>query len=105
MSGNESAGRTGGWIGRPVPRVEDDRLLRGDGRYVDDIDLPGAVEAAVLRSPHAHARIDSADVRAALEAPSPSGPAPTSPTCPPSSTGRSCAPRPASPNSSAPAWP
>ncbi|MFI7385627.1 xanthine dehydrogenase family protein molybdopterin-binding subunit [Streptomyces sp. NPDC049813] len=59
----------GGWIGRPVPRVEDDRLLRGEGRYVDDIDLPGAAEAAVLRSPHAHARITAVDVRAARTAP------------------------------------
>ncbi|MFS0691556.1 xanthine dehydrogenase family protein molybdopterin-binding subunit [Streptomyces nitrosporeus] len=59
----------GGWIGRPVPRVEDDRLLRGRGRYVDDIALPGALEAAFLRSPHAHARIDSVDVSAALAAP------------------------------------
>ncbi|WP_328633965.1 xanthine dehydrogenase family protein molybdopterin-binding subunit [Streptomyces sp. NBC_00356] len=57
------------WIGRPVPRVEDDRLLRGNGRYVDDIELPGAAEAAVLRSPHAHARIESVDVTAALDAP------------------------------------
>lgn len=57
------------WIGRPVPRVEDDRLLRGNGRYVDDINLPGALEAAVLRSPHAHARIESVDVEAAVEAP------------------------------------
>ncbi|MFF5897862.1 xanthine dehydrogenase family protein molybdopterin-binding subunit [Streptomyces argenteolus] len=57
------------WIGRAVPRVEDDRLLRGDGRYVDDIALPGGVEAAFLRSPHAHARIESIDVKAALEAP------------------------------------
>ncbi|WP_425835874.1 xanthine dehydrogenase family protein molybdopterin-binding subunit [Streptomyces fractus] len=60
---------TAPWIGRPVPRVEDDRLLRGNGRYVDDIELPGAAEAAVLRSPHAHARIESVDVSAALEAP------------------------------------
>ncbi|MCX4515100.1 xanthine dehydrogenase family protein molybdopterin-binding subunit [Streptomyces sp. NBC_01619] len=59
----------GGWIGRSVPRVEDDRLLRGNGRYVDDIALPGAVEAAFLRSPHAHARIESVDVTAALAAP------------------------------------
>lgn len=57
------------WIGRPVPRVEDDRLLRGNGRYVDDVDLPGAAEAAVLRSPHAHARVESVDATAALEAP------------------------------------
>ncbi|WP_328946010.1 xanthine dehydrogenase family protein molybdopterin-binding subunit [Streptomyces sp. NBC_00250] len=59
----------GGWIGRSVPRVEDDRLLRGNGRYVDDIALPGAVEAAFLRSPHAHARIESIDVTTALAAP------------------------------------
>ncbi|WP_329124715.1 xanthine dehydrogenase family protein molybdopterin-binding subunit [Streptomyces sp. NBC_01353] len=59
----------GSWIGRSVPRVEDDRLLRGNGRYVDDIALPGAVEAAFLRSPHAHARIASVDVTAALAAP------------------------------------
>ncbi|MFD4902644.1 xanthine dehydrogenase family protein molybdopterin-binding subunit, partial [Streptomyces sp. NPDC058411] len=59
----------GNWIGRSVPRVEDDRLLRCNGRYVDDIALPGAVEAAFLRSPHAHARIESIDVKAALEAP------------------------------------
>ncbi|MFF1837156.1 xanthine dehydrogenase family protein molybdopterin-binding subunit [Streptomyces sp. NPDC058231] len=59
----------GNWIGRSVPRVEDDRLLRGNGRYVDDIDLPGSVEAAFLRSPHAHARIESVDVSAALAAP------------------------------------
>ncbi|MFI0968229.1 xanthine dehydrogenase family protein molybdopterin-binding subunit [Streptomyces sp. NPDC021080] len=60
---------SGNWIGRPVPRVEDDRLLRGHGRYVDDIALPGAVEAAFLRSPHAHARIASVDATAALAAP------------------------------------
>lgn len=60
---------SGSWIGRPVRRVEDDRLLRGNGRYVDDIALPGAVEAAFLRSRHAHARIESVDVSAALAAP------------------------------------
>ncbi|MFJ2088956.1 xanthine dehydrogenase family protein molybdopterin-binding subunit [Streptomyces sp. NPDC087901] len=60
---------SGSWIGRSVPRVEDDRLLRGNGRYVDDVALPGAVEAAFLRSPHAHARIESVDVTAALAAP------------------------------------
>lgn len=62
-------GAGGGWLGRSVPRVEDDRLLRGGGRYTDDIALPGAVEAAFLRSPHAHARIESVDVSAALAAP------------------------------------
>ncbi|MEU1471753.1 xanthine dehydrogenase family protein molybdopterin-binding subunit [Streptomyces sp. NPDC005761] len=68
-SGNDNSDGAGRWIGRSVPRVEDDRLLRGNGRYVDDVALPGAVEAAFLRSPHAHARIESIDVTAALTAP------------------------------------
>jgi carbon-monoxide dehydrogenase large subunit len=50
------------YFGASVPRREDPRLLRGDGRYVDDIKLPGMLHAAFLRSPHAHARI--ADIRA-----------------------------------------
>ncbi len=49
-------------VGRAVPRVEDERLLRGNGRYVDDIAPPGGLEAAFLRSPHAHARIVAIDV-------------------------------------------
>ncbi|MFE5484451.1 xanthine dehydrogenase family protein molybdopterin-binding subunit [Streptomyces sp. NPDC056527] len=71
MSHDSDPARSGdsGWIGRSVLRVEDDRLLRGNGRYVDDIALPGAVEAAFLRSPHAHARLESVDVTAALAAP------------------------------------
>ena len=59
----------GGPIGRSVPRVEDERLLRGLGRYVDDLDLPGGCEAAFLRSSLAHARIVSIDVSAARAAP------------------------------------
>ena len=55
-------------IGQKVPRVEDDRLLRGQGRYVDDV-LPGALELAVLRSPHAHARIVDIDVSEVLDVP------------------------------------
>jgi carbon-monoxide dehydrogenase large subunit len=55
-----------GLIGRSVPRVEDERLLRGEGRYVDDLHPPGALEAAFLRSAHAHARIVSIDASAAL---------------------------------------
>ncbi|MBB1159006.1 MULTISPECIES: xanthine dehydrogenase family protein molybdopterin-binding subunit [Amycolatopsis] len=58
-----------GWIGRPMARVEDDRLLRGQGRYVDDLALPRSLEAAFLRSPEAHARLVSVDVSAALAAP------------------------------------
>ena len=56
------------WFGAPVQRVEDERLLRGKGRYTDDID-EGALECAFVRSPYAHARITSVDVVAAREAP------------------------------------
>ena len=47
--------------GRPLRRFEDERLLRGEGAFVDDMQLPGMLHAAVLRSPHAHARIRSVD--------------------------------------------
>ncbi len=53
-------------VGEGVRRVEDERLLRGQGRYVDDV-LPGALEVAVVRSPHAHARIVAIDVDAVLD--------------------------------------
>ncbi len=67
--GPDAGAEPTGWIGRPVLRVEDERLLRGQGRYVDDIALPGAAEAAFLRSPHAHARITSVDADAARALP------------------------------------
>jgi carbon-monoxide dehydrogenase large subunit len=54
------------WFGAPVQRIEDPRLLRGQGIYVDDIDLPGMLHAAVLRSPYARARLKSIDTSAAL---------------------------------------
>ena len=44
-------------IGASVRRVEDERFLRGEGRYVADLNLPFMAEAFVLRSPHPHARI------------------------------------------------
>ena len=56
------------WFGAPVQRVEDDRLLRGKGRFTDDID-EGALECAFVRSPYAHARITSIDVSAARAVP------------------------------------
>src|SRR5262245_33702742 len=56
-------------VGQGVSRFEDPRLVRGGGRYVDDIKLPGMAHAAVLRSPHAHAKIKSFDVAAAKVAP------------------------------------
>src|SRR5499426_1739662 len=56
-------------IGQSVSRFEDPRLLRGGGRYVGDIVLPGMVFGYVLRSPHAHARIRSIDASRAKAAP------------------------------------
>jgi carbon-monoxide dehydrogenase large subunit len=53
-------------FGDPIPRVEDDRLLRGDGQYLDDLGHD-ALEIALVRSPHAHARIVDIDVDAALD--------------------------------------
>jgi carbon-monoxide dehydrogenase large subunit len=50
-------------------RVEDDPLVRGLGRFVDDIEKQGAAMAVFVRSPHAHARIVSLDTSAALAAP------------------------------------
>jgi len=57
------------WFGASIPRNEDPRLLRGKGSYVDDIDLPEQLHAAVLRSTHARARILNIDVSAARELP------------------------------------
>lgn len=56
-------------LGQSAPRVEDQRLLRGGGRYTDDINLPGQASAFMLRSPYAHARIRSIDKSDALAAP------------------------------------
>ena len=56
-------------IGQPVPRTEDPRFLRGQGRYVDDHHLPNQAIGYVLRSPHSHARIDGIDTSAAVKVP------------------------------------
>jgi carbon-monoxide dehydrogenase large subunit len=56
-------------IGQAIRREEDPRLLRGRGRYVDDVRLPGEARGYVLRSPHAHARIRSIDVQDAAALP------------------------------------
>src|SRR3977135_1000483 len=55
-------------LGQAVPRFEDPRLLRGGGRYVDDMVLPRMVFGHVLRSPYAHARILRIDKAAAQDA-------------------------------------
>ncbi len=70
----ESSVSAGAWIGRSVPRFEDEALLRGRGRFLDDLDpVPGAQHAAVLRSEHAHARITRLDVERALRLPGVTG--------------------------------
>ena len=56
-------------IGMPVRREEDLLLLRGRGRYVDDVRAPNEAHGYVLRSPHAHARITALDVGRARAAP------------------------------------
>jgi len=58
------------WVGRAVTRLEDEPLLRGAGRFMDDLQpVSNARHAAILRSPYAHARIVSLDPSAALAAP------------------------------------
>ena len=52
-----------------LKRKEDARFIRGQGRYVDDVALPGMLHGAVLRSPFAHARIVSIDTSAARAVP------------------------------------
>jgi carbon-monoxide dehydrogenase large subunit len=56
-------------IGQSVSREEDPRLLRGEGRYIDDLSFPRIAHGVVLRSTHAHARIRSIDTAAAISAP------------------------------------
>ena len=57
------------FVGTSVKRSEDGRILTGAGRYVDDLQLPGMLHAAFLRSPVAHARIVGIDVSGAREVP------------------------------------
>ena len=56
------------YTGQPLKRFEDPKLVSGQGSYVDDIKLPGLLHAAILRSPHAHARINRIDVSQAQQA-------------------------------------
>ena len=57
------------YIGHAAPRKEDFRFLTGHGRYIDDIEVPGALHACFVRSPHAHARIAGIDAEAARDMP------------------------------------
>ncbi len=58
-----------GWLGRSVKRKEDARFIVGRGNYIEDIVLPRMLHMAILRSPYAHAKINSIDTSAATELP------------------------------------
>src|SRR4029453_5282470 len=58
------------WCGQSVERVEDGPLLTGSGRFIDDLGVPpGTLHAAILRSPHPHAKIRAINATAARTAP------------------------------------
>ena len=57
------------YIGQPIKRFEDPRLLTGQGTFVDDLHVPDMLYAVVLRSVHAHARIHAIDASAARHLP------------------------------------
>lgn len=58
------------WVGRALPRIEDEALLRGKGRFMDDLDpVPNTKHAAIVRSQLAHARIKALDPSRAIELP------------------------------------
>ncbi len=58
-----------GWLGKSVKRKEDDRFIAGRGNYIEDVKLPAMLHMAILRSPYAHARINSIDTSAATALP------------------------------------
>src|SRR5881397_1733489 len=58
-----------GWLGRSVKRKEDARFIVGRGNYIEDIKLPNMLYMAILRSPFAHAKINSIDTSRASELP------------------------------------
>jgi aerobic carbon-monoxide dehydrogenase large subunit len=56
-------------IGEAHPRLGGERFVRGSGRFVEDVHVPGMLHGAVLRSPHAHARLVSIDTKRARDLP------------------------------------
>ena len=58
-----------GGMGHSVKRKEDPRFIRGQGEYIDDVNLPGQLWLDIVRSPYAHARIKSIDASEALKVP------------------------------------
>src|ERR1700724_1414091 len=65
----EQKRRTNAFVGSPVERIEDLRLLKGRGQYVDDLSRPDLLHAVILRSQVAHGRIRAIDVAAARARP------------------------------------
>jgi aerobic carbon-monoxide dehydrogenase large subunit len=65
LSGTGTAAR---WVGERMPRLEDQRMITGHGRYVDDLQKPGMVHAAFVRSTVARGRITDMDVSEARRA-------------------------------------
>src|SRR5262245_62897426 len=58
-----------GGMGHSIKRKEDPRFIRGQGKYVDDVVLPGMLHLDIVRSPYAHAKIKKIDTAAALKVP------------------------------------
>ena len=56
-------------VGKPAPRKDGHERVRGEARYTTDLKLPGMLQAAVLRSPHAHAKVKRIDLAPALALP------------------------------------
>src|SRR5437764_11917779 len=69
MAITEQAPVQSAWLGKSVKRKEDDRFIVGRGNYIEDIKLPNMLHMAILRSPIAHARINSIDTSRATELP------------------------------------
>ncbi len=69
MTDDNSAMIRPAFVGQSIPRREDNRLLAGKGQYIADLELPGMLHAAFVRSPIAHARIRSVDASAAKGVP------------------------------------
>src|SRR5258706_8299389 len=65
----KASAHAGSFIGRPLPRFEDLRFVRGSGNYTDDVSLPDQTYAVFVRAPHAHARIVSIDTSAGRRRP------------------------------------
>src|SRR5260370_38849092 len=63
------AGEKSAWVGKPIPRKEEARLVQGAGIFTDDYKLAGMLHIRFVRSPYAHARLKRVDVSGAASAP------------------------------------